>query len=757
MLKNSELPLVWNALSSSAKRYDVGFLRDLYELDKFEIDNKKAKELLRSNLHRENRIKYNPYRTPQKYLIPFYSMETKQFFEHTLNINADSIPKIHDSRESLLLPSYDSKIIDLAQNISQKINHFFIEKQQSRISFKEFLPLFEKFALDQIQTLNSVERNALLDLTVFLCLKTSMNSSGSLDLLPRNFLDFNSSDICSRSQNLLRYVFSNQHGIKTIGDLENSKNLRSKISQSGLSKIVSSLDLWRILILAYPGWTLQDQPLIKYYKINSTHKWVSDFYNDNSRDYVPEPVLWTTRQIFMEQDPIDSEGFFDIEKIKSIDWSKLLYSKDYKDCRNIFISVPNVSCVHEFLIAAVPNLFGIKPGQIPVWELNMQMSWGDKTSSNPRAHEYIKQMVRFIVARLGLFDENQKPVLAKFRSLSSLYDLFNLLKDKCLTPASSGITSDYDAFKLTYPEKTGWGPDQISPDELRGSPFWVKDDGEFKLKMIFTRRLFELFEKLKQKQIPGFQKRNLTYDPNSFPLLTIKKDDIKELTSWMYRNFLSWEKIFVFFGILEGYKKITSENIEKFFDIVFGSKLKSGKYPNYDFKFSDLLIKPHPKTGSLEDLMRGLYEIKLHELKTDIPNFEKIKKQFSSELFTKLNSLATMDIPSNRDPVLEKLLARMIFALNSNSQKDFTAKDCVEFFKLIPKIIPFTNLNQNLAEICTEFANKINSNNIQKVCDKFMEQLRIEPSKSQSNLANIFNSLLEEIVSIVNFDFLRRS
>jgi len=167
MLKNPELPLVWNALSSSTKRYDVGFLRDLYELDKFEIDNKKAKELLRSNLHRENRIKYNPYRTPQKYLIPFYSMETKQFFEHTLNINADSIPKIHDSRESLLLPSYDSKIIDLAQNISEKINHFFIEKQQSRISFKEFLPLFEKFALDQIQTLNSVERNALLDLTVF--------------------------------------------------------------------------------------------------------------------------------------------------------------------------------------------------------------------------------------------------------------------------------------------------------------------------------------------------------------------------------------------------------------------------------------------------------------------------------------------------------------------------------------------------------------------------------------------------------------
>jgi hypothetical protein len=755
MLKNNEIPGAWSNLPYSVIRYDVGFLRDLYELDKFEIDKTKAKELLRSNLHGANRIKYYPYRTPKKYVIPFYSMETKKFSEHTINIDVDSIPKIHNSRESLLLPSYDSKIMDLAKYCAKKINQYFKRNKQSRISFEYFKPIFEQFASNQIQNLDLTERKSLLDLTVFLCLKSKNNESGSLDILPRNFLDLQSPDICSRTQNLIRYVFSQQYDIKTIADLENSKNLRSKLIQSGLSKIVSSLDLWRILILAYPGWTLQDSPLIKYYKINSTYKWVSDFCNDESRDYVPEPVLWTTRQIFMEQDPIDSEGFFDIEKIKRINWSKLLYSKDYKDCRNIFISVPNVSCVYEFLITAAPNLFGIKPGQIPVWELNMEMSWGDKTTEKPRAHEYIKQMTRFIVAKLGLFDENQKPILAKFRSLSGLHDLFCFLKDKCLSKESSGITSDYDAFRLTYPEKTGWGPDQISPDEIRGVPFWVKDDGEFKLKMIFSRRLFELFEKLKQNQIPGFQKRNVTYDPLMSQPLAIKKDDIKELTSWMYKKFLSWEKIFVFFGILEGYRKITSENIEKFFDIVFGSKSKSGKYSKYDFKFSDLLLKSHPTKDSLGVLLQGLYDINLHQLNISALDLEKIKKEFSPDFFKKLNNLVTMEIPSNRDSVLEKLLARVLFSLKSKSQENFSLKDCKSLFRLFSQIIPFTNLNQNLAEICTDFLSKINSGNIKKVCDRLMEQLRIEPSDSQSNIANIFNSLLEDLVSRFSFNSLR--
>jgi hypothetical protein len=400
----------------------------------------------------------------------------------------------------------------------------------------------------------------------------SKNSS-----FPEGFLDCDVG-FTRRVQVLMRYVFSEEHQKLKPFDIEDSKGLGHLIKESGLATLLKKASIFDLLQIAYPMYMAGDFPIIRPHLIKAKSKWELDPDDHGFSDF----MIMSAKRIALEQNIIKADVTYDLEKIKTVNWSEVFNDQGYRAVFNL--NVDNLRGPLDALTMALPGIIGIKQGQIRPWDLEgIKINWSQTNAKGERINSinYIKLLTQAIVRDAGCVSDSNDVDISKIKQIKNWRERFD--KEFSGALSNSGY-SVYEAFELTYPHLCGLTKNKIRKSDFKTS--WKENNGKLRFQIQFAEALYEFLECLKGKQlIDNHQARLNTKGEPSKNIIKISKKDMHKIKTFLLNKKIHWDMWFSFKGLSGALKAVAGGKIHKAFQLLFGKPNKStGCYGKTDIK-----------------------------------------------------------------------------------------------------------------------------------------------------------------------------
>jgi hypothetical protein len=359
------------------------------------------------------------------------------------------------------------------------------------LSIKARTTEFKRFYRTAVVTARRIGINPTqdtVDLAALFSTKGYQGKFSVLTKLPNHFFNLSMDEGREIAGLLLRCFFEQKLKVKTARDLELKKGFSKELIASGLSSLTKGLSPIGLIETAYPGITHGRDPVIRPWLIQQGTKW----QGDTGLELTKRACAWLLEygeKIYNRKDET-----FDIEKIKSINWSEVIERHGLRKMLELSPALHDSLDVISLgaITLGKKNLIGIKEWQLKPWEVRRLGMWREYKSNCRRL---IDQVTAYAVGKVlrekapHMFMRSGKGVLIadEVKKYKAWSELFNGVACDCLR--NSGLKI-HQALSRVYPEIFGWSENQITFYDLPSTGKWIGKKGTKNFREGFARAIY---------------------------------------------------------------------------------------------------------------------------------------------------------------------------------------------------------------------------------------------------------------------------
>ncbi len=474
--------------------------------------------------------------------------------------------------------------------------------ENTTTSMEVFSGVFSK-QVNQLAEQGTINTELISDknfesLVAYLCLRNDKNRG--LTSLPHGFFDYSDEDIIERVTTIGRYFTVNELGLNTAEKVEKYTTWSQAVAKAGLQKLNKLISIPELLKLLFPGYLDGGLPPIREEVLPAPNKWQGDESDD---DRIWTNAIRACKYAVIDQGIVNPEtGEVNTEVLLEKDLGKIFYEPKY--CLRGAIGV----CY--FLTGAMDALDLAIPGVSKIYPKH-RFKYANKWTDDTRL-KLIDEITKFIVEKkLKLTNESGNLSAEKILSITDWRAQYDDECTGCLY--RSGAGNAYEALKRVYPESFGWGENQIKPGELRYGGMWDGEAGIRLFQLRFAKSIYDIFEKLKNAGIKGFENHGAEFFPNIEKPLKLPRKDFIALKNHYTSHGVSWYEHFLAFNLTAGFMTIAKDQ-NTAFEILLGKpNPKTGCFGSTHIKAEDVIDRNPTRTYLISSLLSDMSSEVSHE------------------------------------------------------------------------------------------------------------------------------------------------